>query len=92
MGDLNDLTFKLLAIVILVSAGCVGGLVAQRIGGPGAGSGRLAAAANSAAGGFLLGAGLFHFLPESHQHFEALFPATSFLSASPLAQSVLPAS
>jgi zinc transporter 1/2/3 len=74
MGDLNDLTFKLLAIVILIAAGCVGGLLARRVGGPAGGSGRVATAANSAAGGFLLGAGLFHFLPESHQHFESLFP------------------
>jgi zinc transporter 1/2/3 len=74
MGDLTDLTFKGLAILILVGAGTLGGLLAYRIGGPQGGSGRWAATANSAAGGFLLGAGLFHFLPESHQHFETLFP------------------
>lgn len=74
MGDLTDLMFKGLAILILISAGGLGGLVAQHVGGPAGGSRRFTGAANSTAGGFLLGAGLFHFLPESHRHFETVFP------------------
>jgi zinc transporter 1/2/3 len=74
MGDLNDLTFKGLAILLLVASACLGGLVALRVGGPGGRWRRWAEAANCAAGGFLLGAGLFHFLPESHHHFETLWP------------------
>lgn len=78
MGDPNELLVKAAAIAILIAAACFGGLFAYRVGGPQGGSRRWAAAANSAAGGFLLGAGLFHFLPESHRHFEDLFPGHTF--------------
>jgi zinc transporter 1/2/3 len=78
MGDISDLMFKVLAIVILIAAASVGGMLAQHIGGPRGGSRQWTTAANSAAGGFLLGAGLFHFLPESHRHFELLYPGHFF--------------
>ncbi len=67
----------IIAVAILAAAG-LGGWVAKLVVGAPGGTRASAAHANAAAGGFLLGAGLFHFLPEAHLHFEQLYPGHKF--------------
>jgi solute carrier family 39 (zinc transporter), member 1/2/3 len=62
------------AIVALMAAAYLGGWVARRLAGPAQGARKASASANAAAGGFLLGAGLFHFLPDAHARLETVFP------------------
>lgn len=76
MGD--DLFNKIIMAVAIIAAAWLGGWVALRVVGLSGATRASAAHANAAAGGFLLGAGLFHFLPEAHLHFEELYPGHEF--------------
>ncbi|MCP4330637.1 MAG: ZIP family metal transporter [Alphaproteobacteria bacterium] len=74
----DDVTGKIIIAVMILTAAWLGGWVAKVVVGSAGATRASAAHANAAAGGFLLGAGLFHFLPEAHLHFEELYPGHEF--------------
>ena len=68
----NDI-YRLIAVCVIVLAALLGSRAAQQFEAA-KGVTTRRANANALAGGSLLGAGLFHFLPEAHHHFEKLTP------------------
>ena len=84
MGSMGLDIYRLVAIVVIVTAALLGTRAARHFAEE-KGSSRRAANANAMAGGFLLGAGLFHFLPDAHRHFELLYPHHIFPYGSAIA-------
>ena len=73
MTNLGPDIYKLVAIAVIISAALLGAKAAGHLTGS-TSSSRRTGSANAMAGGFLLGAGLFHFLPDAHRLFEVVYP------------------
>lgn len=74
MEHSGDLLVRVAAILVLIASAWTGAYAARHLSGGDAAARRKTGAANAMAGGFLLGAGLFHFLPDSHSNFETIKP------------------
>lgn len=78
MDTFANVITLVIALAIIIAAAWTGAWAARRFAGPSHGAREKTASANAAAAGFLLGAGLFHFLPEANAHFELLYPLHAF--------------
>jgi zinc transporter 1/2/3 len=78
MDESSLLVATLVPMAVLFTAGWLGGWTASAMAEAKGNLRRAGAHVNAASGGFLLGAGLFDFLPETHAHFEQLYPGHKF--------------